>query len=163
MFQLRLIILTIMLLFFSGSCGGPAAPPVASAPSPSESAPDESAEIERQSRIIIRLTDEVLKTLATNNYPRLEQLIDSSEFQLSGAQAAGLLIERLIGRRASSIILSSWDAREIKVSFADDLLRAAAEINLSYRLSLNRKPQTALFTFYFYRPTQQDVWRLVVW
>ena len=162
MFQLRLFILTIMLLFFSGSCVGPAPPP-APAPSPSESTTDESAEIERQSRIIIRLTDEVLITLATNNYPRLEQLIDTSEFQLSGAQAAGLLIERLIGRRASSIILSSWDAREIKVSFADGLLRAAAEINLSYRLSLNRKPQTALFTFYFYRPTQQDVWRLVVW
>ncbi len=162
MFQLRLFILTIMLLFFSGSCVGPAAPP-APAPSPLESAPDESAEIERQSRIIIRLTDEVLITLATNNYPRLEQLIDASEFQLSGAQAAGLLIERLIGRRASSIILSSWDAREIKASFADGLLRAAAEINLSYRLSLNRKSQTALFTFYFYRPTQQDVWRLVVW
>jgi len=85
-------------------------------------------------------------------------LINAKELQLSGAEAA----VRLIGPRASTMILEHWDAQEIAVSLDDNLRQATAAVEVSYRLSLNRELQTALFTFNFHRSNMQDAWQLVV-
>jgi hypothetical protein len=160
LFPLRLIILTIVFIFFSGSCLGPKNPTVTADPSSPDSNAGVSEEVKRQSRVISRLLDEILRSLATNNFARLEQFFNSGELQLSGAEAAGLLLERLIGQRVPSIVLELWDARDTEIFFDDDLLLAAASIEVSYRISLNRKSQTEIFTFYFYRSNQQQAWRL---
>lgn len=148
----------MLFVFFISSCTGPQSTAPAPPSPPTDAAADQSEEITRQSRILSRLTDEILLALATYNYPRLEGLINAKELQLSGAEAA----VRLMGPRALTMILGPWDAQEIAVSLDDNLRQATAAVEVSYRLSLNRELQTALFTFNFHRSNMQDAWQMVI-
>lgn len=105
---------------------------------------------------IQQLTDQLLLALADHDYPRLEQLIDPNDPQLSGTDAA----QKLLGPRALTVILDHWDAQKIQVSLDSDLLHAAAKIPVFYRTKPNRNPAKTILIFHFYRLASADPWKL---
>lgn len=116
----------------------------------------ESPELQAQREVIHRLTDQILLSLATHDFQQLEQYLASEPRALSGREAARILL----GPQFHSVLLDHWNARQVKTSFSRDLLWATAQLNVSYRRSPNRAPQTALFTFRFHRLNPQADWRL---
>ena len=153
MIKLPIIFTVIFLPFFAISCSGPQK----TSPNPASNNP-ESDEISKQNQILSRLTDDALVALATYNYSRLKRIIKSDDRNLSGAQAAVLLV----GSHATTMAIGPWDAQQIKVTLDDQRLNATASLDVTYRLSLNREPQTSLFTFHFTRTSPTDPWRLVI-
>ena len=156
MIKLPIIFTVIFLPLGAMSCSGPQK----TAPTPSDPASDhpESEETLKQKQILCRLTDDVLVALATYNFSRLERMIKSDDRRLSGAQAAVLLV----GSHATTMAIGPWDAQQINVSLDDQLLNATTTVDVTYRLSLNREPQTSIFTFSFTRTDPHDSWRLVI-
>ena len=156
MIKLPIILTVIFLPFFAISCSGlQKTSPTSSDPASNN---PESDETSKQSRILSRLTDDVLVALATYNYSQLEHLIKPDNRQLSGAQAAVLLV----GSHATTMAIGPWDAQQINVNLDNKLLNATSRIDVTYRLSLNREPQTSIFTFHFTRTSPNDPWRLVI-
>ncbi|MCP4712157.1 MAG: hypothetical protein GY869_26335 [Planctomycetes bacterium] len=153
MIKSPIILIVILLLFGVISCTGPQ-------PTSPDSASNnfESDETFIQSQILSRLTDDVLVALATNNYSRLEKLIRPDQRHLSGAQAAVLLV----GSHATTMAIGPWDAQQIIVTFDNQMLNATTKVDVTYRLSLNREPQTSLFTFNFTRTGPTDSWLMVI-
>lgn len=156
MIKLPALFTVIFMLFWAISCSGPQSTPATST-EPTAANP-ESDEILRQNRILSRLTDDILVALATYNYSRLERWINPSDQNLTGAQAAVLLI----GSHAPTMALGPWDAQQINVRLDDKMLNATTTVYVTYRLSLNREPQTSLFTFHFTRNNPANSWKLVI-
>ncbi len=156
MIKLPITVTVIFILFSTISCSGPQS---TSSTAPAQ-APDnpESDEIQKQTQILRRLTDDVLVALASYNYSQLERLIKSDNRQLTGAQAAALLV----GSHATTMAIGPWDAQKIDVRLDDQRINATTKVKVTFRLSLNREPQTSLFTFHFSRSNPTESWLLVI-
>ena len=151
----RLIIPLLLMTILLASCAGRPGQRVATDTTVSNA---ENAALKPQREFIQRLVDKTLLALAVHDYDRLGKLVESSEPHLSGMEIA----MRLLGSRAFSLILDSWNAQHIKVSFDDDLLWATAQLNVSVRTSPNRQPKTVSFSFRLHRPAEAATWRLYV-
>ena len=131
-----------LLVFSVVSCQGPSKEPVSALPDPQEEA-------------IRQLADEVMVCLSTQNYRRLEKIIEPSKPLIPGQFVA----HTLLGGDFHSAVLDRWDARLIQVDFASDR-QATARIDFSYRRTPNRKPVRTAVTLHFRCISGQGNWQL---
>lgn len=104
------------------------------------------------------LTDDVLLALARHDYRRLETLLAPNDSELTGEQAAALLL----GRHWSSLVLDRWDAQNIEIQIEQNLSHARTRVQVLYRNAPNRKRMKGIFLFHFRREQPQDTWRLLL-
>ena len=131
-----------LVVFSVVSCLGPPPPAVSSLPDPQEEA-------------IRRLADEVMLCLSTQDYGRLEKIVEPSEPLIPGQ----LVARTLLGPDFLSAVLDRWDARLIQVNLSSDR-QASARVNCSYRRTPNRKPIRTALTLHFRRASGQGNWHL---
>ena len=149
--------LLLLVLAWANSCApsGQTRPqrPVVAA---SDLSPTQIAEAQNNHQLIVRLTDDVLLSLAARQYQNLAPLLQHTQPPVSPRQFAG----HLLGPNFNTICLDRWDAQQIQVTFDREFSRATARAAVTYRLRPGAAATISTFVLRFHRRGPSQPWLL---